>query len=136
MVNFLEKVKVHFLALFLNHAKDESYTPESLTVFAGTCKQDLKELTAVTLSKPQGWILLPLGGLGGSPLRCNFLQVQIDSNHQLGKDCHIRGVSALQILSKSHANPTAVEQAVGNNPLDVELKPWLTEEFLSYESLR
>jgi anaphase-promoting complex subunit 10 len=44
------------LSLFLSFPLDDSYTPSTLNIRAGTGPNDLQELRYVTLDKPDGWI--------------------------------------------------------------------------------
>jgi anaphase-promoting complex subunit 10 len=103
------------LALALDHRLDESYTPRTLSVRAGSWGGDLKEVAVATLAEPEGWALIPLtpppgsllpadgdwagGGGGGGPgatahahhpIRAAVLQVAVLANHQNGRDTHVR----------------------------------------------
>ena len=104
------------LALALDHRLDESYTPRTLSVRAGSWGGDLKEVAVASLVEPVGWALIPLtpplgslrpadagGGAGAGgrpgaglpprpPIRAAVLQVAVLSNHQNGRDTHVRQV--------------------------------------------
>ena len=59
---------VCLVALALDHRLDESYTPRTLSVRAGTWAGDLKEVAVATLAEPVGWALIPLTPPSGSLL--------------------------------------------------------------------
>ena len=48
------------IAVRLDYKKDESYTPSLLSIRAGTSDLDLKEIRAVQMSEPVGWLLVTL----------------------------------------------------------------------------
>lgn len=48
------------LAIYLDYKHDESYTPNRISVRAGTCFHDLKEIKALELEEPSGWVIVPL----------------------------------------------------------------------------
>jgi hypothetical protein len=47
----LQKISIH-----LNFPHDDSYTPSTLAIRAGTGPSDLQDVRVVTLDKPDGWI--------------------------------------------------------------------------------
>lgn len=103
-VQFLKRVSVSKLCLYLDYSTDESYTPKKISVSCGTCLHDLVDLTTVELTEPTGWVTLPLfevdaASAGGSEadnfIRTHFLQVKVLSMHQNGRDTHIRQVKIL-----------------------------------------
>ena len=48
------------LAIKLDFKLDESYTPSRMSVRAGTSPTELKELRALDLDEPTGWVVVPL----------------------------------------------------------------------------
>jgi len=52
----------HFkhIALLLDYKQDESYTPNKISLRAGTSFQDLQELQLFDLEEPQGWLYIKL----------------------------------------------------------------------------
>ncbi len=48
------------LALYIDYKLDESYTPQKISIRAGTRRNDMKEVKSVELTEPQGWVLIPL----------------------------------------------------------------------------
>lgn len=106
--------KVLYVAVLLNFASDESYTPRKLVVRCGT--HVLMDVATVDFDSPKGWVLIKLGGeeasatpsppppTAASPpvvaappwLSCGLhtlmIQIQVAENHQNGRDTHVRGV--------------------------------------------
>ena len=83
-IQFPRKMDIETLALYLDHALDESYTPSRISVRGGTGMHDLHELKVLELQDPKGWLRIPL------TVRANVLQVAILQNHQNGRDSHVR----------------------------------------------
>jgi len=58
----------------------------------------LQELLLLELEEPSGWVTIPLeaaptdAGMTAVPLSAFFLQVAILTNHQNGRDTHVREV--------------------------------------------
>jgi anaphase-promoting complex subunit 10 len=44
------------ISIYLNYLSDDSYTPSTLAIRAGTGPSDLQDVRVVTLDKPDGWI--------------------------------------------------------------------------------
>lgn len=61
---FVSKLKVKEVRVFLDFGSDESYTPSVISVRAGTNFHDLKLVRKIKeLSGPHGWVRIPLGDL-------------------------------------------------------------------------
>lgn len=90
-VQFLRKVEVTKVCLFLNFGVDESYTPKKLAISAGSCPHDLIDVTSTELQEPSGWVIFDMSQ-DEQPFRCHYLQVKVLSMHQNGKDTHIRQI--------------------------------------------
>jgi anaphase-promoting complex subunit 10 len=54
------KVRLQKLAVYLDYKLDESYTPNKMSIRAGTSIHDLKEIKLVELTDPVGWVQIPL----------------------------------------------------------------------------
>jgi len=92
-VQFQRKVQLREVALHLSYKNDESYTPQRLSVRVGNGFNDLREVKAVEMEEPEGWVVVPLGPEpGGGALGTYVLQIAVLSNHQNGRDSHIRQV--------------------------------------------
>ena len=97
-VQFQRKVQLREVALHLSYKNDESYTPQKISVRAGNGFHDLREVKAVEMEEPEGWVVVPLApggeseGGGAGALGTYVLQIAVLSNHQNGRDSHIRQV--------------------------------------------
>ncbi len=46
--------------MYIDFKSDESYTPNKISIKAGTIFQDLKEILYIELTEPSGWYMFPL----------------------------------------------------------------------------
>ena len=74
-VQFHRKTRVCALRIFASIKQDESYTPSRVSVRAGTTFPDMREVAAMELNDPEGWVSIPLHDAEGHPLRTNMVQV-------------------------------------------------------------
>ncbi|RHZ76841.1 hypothetical protein Glove_188g31 [Diversispora epigaea] len=96
-IQFPKKVLVVQISLWLDYKNDESYTPNKITIRAGTNFGDLQDLRTIELEEPDGWIDIQLSGdhtltKTSRPVGANLFQIAIKSNQQNGKDSHIRQI--------------------------------------------
>lgn len=95
-IQFLRKVSLTKLCLYLDYATDESYTPKKVSVSIGTCLHDLSDIITVDMNEPCGWVVvdltksLKLQEDDTNCIRAHLLQVKVLAMHQNGKDTHIR----------------------------------------------
>ena len=111
---FHRLTRVKEVALFLDYTLDESYTPHEVAIYAATDYQNMRLIKQLAVEEPEGWILIDLSDtdrryagmvLGREPEAANErvsplhrwvyateLQIAILSNHQNGKDSHVRQV--------------------------------------------
>ncbi len=90
-VQFAKRVAVERLLLFTNYSIDESYTPSKIQILAGSLEADLSEVCVVSFNKPIGWLHIIFNGIrADAVLKCFVLRLVVLSNHQDGKDTHIR----------------------------------------------
>ncbi|KAJ8449977.1 hypothetical protein Cgig2_029339 [Carnegiea gigantea] len=61
-IQFQKKVKLRLIVLYVNFKLDESYTPSKISIRAGDGFHNLKEIKAVELVKPAGWVAISLSG--------------------------------------------------------------------------
>jgi anaphase-promoting complex subunit 10 len=117
---FHRQVSLAELALHIDFARDESYSPEHLLVRAGTTVQDLEDVREVRLMEPSGWLRIPLGrkdGPGpGRYLRTWCLQISIQTMHQNGRDAHLRACQLLAPVPRS-AEAQGAPTAMSGMPL-------------------
>eukprot|EP00760_Papus_ankaliazontas_P002538 PhM_4_TR11086/c0_g1_i1/m.95213/K03357/APC10, DOC1; anaphase-promoting complex subunit 10 len=90
--SFPKMMRLSDLALHVDFAADESYTPRKLVVRVGTSVHDLVDVTQVELSEPQGWVFIPLPDAFSTKayVSTSLLHLVILENHQNGRDTHIR----------------------------------------------
>jgi len=127
-IEFPRKTAIQKLSLFLSFPLDDSYTPSTLNIRAGTGPNDLQELRYVTLDKPDGWITFDVTseptdeGEGYKPLHAYLVQVVVITNHMNGKDTHIRGLRILGPIEEVNE---------GDDPF-----PFQSSHFKMYERIR
>ena len=81
------------LSIYADYKHDESYTPNKISVRAGNSFADLREVKVIELEEPVGWVTTSLCTDDTNEcLRAYFLQLAILSNHQNGRDTHMRQV--------------------------------------------
>ncbi|KAK9841306.1 hypothetical protein WJX74_003566 [Apatococcus lobatus] len=92
-IHFQKKVRLTALGLLLDYKLDESYTPNKVAVRAGATFHDLKEIKCIDLEEPAGWTIVALQPPNHSgDLKACFVQLAILSNHQNGRDTHVRQI--------------------------------------------
>uniref|UniRef100_A0A061RWN3 Anaphase-promoting complex subunit 10 n=1 Tax=Tetraselmis sp. GSL018 TaxID=582737 RepID=A0A061RWN3_9CHLO len=92
-VQFQKKVKLRFVSLYLDYTLDESYTPSRIVLRIGNGFYDLKEVGLLDMDQPRGWVTVPLSQPGRFDYQKAFLlQIAIITNHQNGRDTHVRKV--------------------------------------------
>ena len=63
-----------------------------VSIRAGTSFHDLRELEVKELTEPSGWVVFALRGADDRPLRTYHVQIAVITNHQNGRDTHMRQV--------------------------------------------
>lgn len=95
-LQFQQMVHVSKVAIQTNYSMDESYTPQRIAVRIGTRWSDIRVVRTEEVLEPHGWIVMPLfqedGGQQVPYVSGRILQVVILSNHQNGRDTHVRQV--------------------------------------------
>eukprot|EP00741_Cyanophora_paradoxa_P008318 tig00001292_g8047.t1 len=92
-VQFYKKMRVSEIAIFTDYKLDESYTPQKISIRAGSNFHDLHEIKLMELEEPSGWITIPLKPAESAKyVRAFLLQIAITQNHQNGRDTHIRQI--------------------------------------------
>ncbi|KAL3693158.1 hypothetical protein R1sor_006809 [Riccia sorocarpa] len=92
-IQFQKKVRLQQLSLYVDFKLDESYTPNKISIRAGNSFHDLREIKVVELQEPMGWVHISL--CPNDPrefLRAFLVQIAVLSNHQNGRDTHIRQI--------------------------------------------
>ncbi|CAD26618.1 hypothetical protein [Encephalitozoon cuniculi GB-M1] len=85
---------VQSVQLFLSFTQDDSYTPEKIGVRCGLTREDVREISSVELVEPEGLLTLSVAR------KCIYILVVINSNHQEGKDSHVRHLKILESSTK------------------------------------
>mmetsp|Transcript_22502 Transcript_22502/g.42917 ORF Transcript_22502/g.42917 Transcript_22502/m.42917 type:complete len:180 (+) Transcript_22502:216-755(+) len=93
-IQFQKKVKLKELELYADFKQDESYTPNKISIRAGNSFQDLREIKVVEFEEPVGWVPISLTEENSAKdyIRAYFVQLAVLSNHQNGRDTHIRQI--------------------------------------------
>ncbi|KAH6566861.1 hypothetical protein BASA62_006458 [Batrachochytrium salamandrivorans] len=94
------------ISLYLDYKQDESYTPQTIAISAGSRSNDLHLITTVNLVKPEGWIHIPVSEPDQQPIRAFMLRVAVLSNHQGGIDTHIRLIRIYRHKDDGTTHPT------------------------------
>ena len=159
-VSFYRKTKISDIWLYLNYRSDESYTPQQISVRIGSSHHDLQEVQVVDLREPEGWIRIPLAvpptsktralvrqdcasirdkSFGGAFdfVRCFSIQIAVLSNHQNGRDTHIRCIKLYgpKAQEKHRLAPITHLQSGIIERLDRGIGMY-TPEMLSFVSIR
>jgi Anaphase-promoting complex (APC), subunit 10 len=64
----------------------------SISIRAGTNFNDLQEVEVIDLNEPTGWVLIPIKDIHEKPIRTFMIQIAVISNHQNGRDTHMRQI--------------------------------------------
>lgn len=93
-IHFSKRVTISRLSLFTDYILDESYTPSKITVLSGNGFHDLIEVITLDLNQPTGWnhVVFDEMSAKGEGLKTFLIRLLIVSNHQHGKDTHLRAV--------------------------------------------
>lgn len=108
-IHFPHLISFKYLAIYLNFALDESYTPAGIKILTGMGYHTLRETKVLELQEPKGWRYFDMtqelapykvGSAkelaerkrGTKMFDTRLIQLQILSNHQNGKDTHVRGI--------------------------------------------
>ncbi|EAU85650.2 anaphase-promoting complex [Coprinopsis cinerea okayama7 len=108
------KVAIQKISILLRFPLDDSYTPSTLAIRAGTGPSDLQDVRMVTFDKPDGWITFDVSsepnedGDGLAPVYAYVLQIIIAANHMSGKDTHVRGLRVLGPIEYASLTSTAL----------------------------
>lgn len=74
-------LKVNLLFLFFR-----------VSIRAGTNFNDLQEVEVVDLHEPTEWVVIPTIDIRERPIRTFMIQIAVISNHQNGRDTHMRQI--------------------------------------------
>jgi anaphase-promoting complex subunit 10 len=91
-IQFRKKTTIKDVCIYADYKLDESYTPNRISVRAGNHFHDLQEVELMDLNEPSGWVVIPLKDSNEVPIRAFLIQIAVLSNHQNGRDTHIRQI--------------------------------------------
>lgn len=92
-IKFQKKTEIVELHVYVDFSADESYTPNKICIRAGSSHFDLKEITTEEFIEPRGWQKISLIPTEDEEVfRAKHLQLSVVSNHQNGRDTHIRQI--------------------------------------------
>lgn len=127
-LEFPRRMALSYVCLHVDARTDESYTPEKITVRAGTTWQDLEEVVKVELQEPSGWVVIPLRSRAdpaAAAVRAYLLVVEIHMMQQNGRDTHVRQVKVL-----------SPRPPVGHSLSGVDYLPFETTELAMHADIR
>ena len=115
-IQFRRKTLVENICIYTDYKSDESYTPSKISIRAGNSIQDLHQIELVELDEPCGWLVVPVGGNTDRPLKTFMLQIAILTNHQNGRDTHLRQIKlhapSNEVISEKIPHYTSIECAM------------------------
>ncbi|CAH1778216.1 unnamed protein product [Owenia fusiformis] len=91
-IQFRRKTTISDICIYADYKSDESYTPNRISIRAGSHLNDLTEVEQIELSEPGGWILVPIKDSQSKSVRTFMIQIAVISNHQNGRDTHMRQI--------------------------------------------
>ncbi|CAK7225760.1 hypothetical protein SCUCBS95973_005972 [Sporothrix curviconia] len=131
-IHFLRRVEIRAIRFYVDYNQDESYTPTSVVLSAGTGHHDLLEFASLALKEPVGWQEIDLSGVGGGAdgqsLCCWIVQVKVRDNHQNGKDTHIRGIKLYAIDENAPPADGALDELARIKTRTLQLQARMSRE--------
>ncbi|XP_017775981.1 PREDICTED: anaphase-promoting complex subunit 10 isoform X1 [Nicrophorus vespilloides] len=105
-IQFQRKTTVSDIYIYTDYKLDESYTPSRISIRVGTHFNDLQEIEVIILSEPSdgvsGWVHIPIKDLSEKPIRMFMVQIAVTSNHQNGRDTHMRQIKIHSPSEENH----------------------------------
>lgn len=101
-IQFRRKTTIQDVWIYADYKADESYTPSRISVRCGVHFNDLQEVEVVDLREPTGWLQITLKDLKDRPgINTFMVQIAVLSNHQNGRDTHMRQIKIHSPVSDS-----------------------------------
>lgn len=91
-IQFQRKTTISHIYIYTDYKLDESYTPNKISIRVGTHFNDLQEIDVIDLEEPSGWVQIPMLDVRSKPIRTFMIQIAVISNHQNGRDTHMRQI--------------------------------------------
>lgn len=89
-VQFPSRCRISAIAVCAVESVDLSYTPHQVSVRVGTSWNDVDHVFTGQMESPDGWIVFDLRNSDGDSHFASMLQLLIESNHEAGRDSHLR----------------------------------------------
>ncbi|XP_077490175.1 anaphase-promoting complex subunit 10-like [Amblyomma americanum] len=122
-IQFHRKTAIQAVYIYVDHKRDETYTPKRIAVKVGSTFHDLRVVDTVDLNEPTGWVHIATQDSDGRPVRAYHVQIAVLANHKNGQDTHLR-----QIKLYSPVKRAAVSVLPGVN--------FTSAEFIAFSSIR
>lgn len=112
-VRFSKRVEIIQLAIYFSLFIDESYTPEIINLYAGNNLSDATFYKTIEVRNVNGWVIFTFedNRPWDKLLKCHFLRLEITTNHENGKDTHLRGI---RIYSPGQSKLEVSNSAIGD----------------------
>lgn len=124
-IQFQRKTTINQIYIYTDYKLDESYTPSRISIRSGTHFNDLQEVEIIDLSEPTGWVNIPIKDIrDNNPIRTFMIQIAVISNHQNGRDTHMRQIKIHSPVEGRH------------NPLEELYGQFTTVDFQQYTTIR
>ncbi|OEJ80859.1 Anaphase-promoting complex subunit DOC1 [Hanseniaspora osmophila] len=106
-----KKLSLISIDMFFSLTMDESYSPYLIKVYAGNSLLDLTFIRTMEVLNVNGWVSFRFSSNSGNSntLECQHLKFIIYTNHQNGKDTHLRGI---RLLAKKNTNNGLEDKAL------------------------
>ncbi|XP_023028239.1 anaphase-promoting complex subunit 10 [Leptinotarsa decemlineata] len=91
-IQFQKKTTISDIYIYTDYKLDESYTPSRISIRVGTHFNDIQEIEVIMLTEPSGWVHIPIKDIRDKPIRVFMIQIAVTSNHQNGRDTHMRQI--------------------------------------------
>ncbi|AMD22665.1 HHL105Wp [Eremothecium sinecaudum] len=92
-VLFSKRVDIIQLAMYFSLFVDESYTSETIRLYAGHSPSDATYYKTLEVRNVNGWVKFTFeDNRADGLLKCQFLRIEVVTNHENGKDTHLRGI--------------------------------------------
>lgn len=124
-IQFPRRISLDSVCFYTDHLYDETYTPKRIAVSIGTGFYDLYLAKTFEFNAPRGWQKMSLLDERNEPVDVFMVQMQILSNHENGRDTHLRQVKVFE--SKG---PDIFAKEIAGVP------KFKTIEFTQYATLR
>uniref|UniRef100_A0A1L8DX43 Anaphase-promoting complex subunit 10 n=2 Tax=Nyssomyia neivai TaxID=330878 RepID=A0A1L8DX43_9DIPT len=125
-IQFQRKTTVNQIYIYTDYKLDESYTPSRISIRSGTHFNDLQEVEVIDLCEPTGWVVIPIKDIRDKAIRTFMIQIAVISNHQNGRDTHMRQIRIHSPIEGRNC-PIAPIENYGN---------FSSVQFLQYSTIR